>query len=148
MGRKREWTDERLHKLGKKLVSHCQLDGVWHITSFEVKEELSDGQLEYLYRTYPKVFLPYYTRALRILGNKIMKKSMDGGGDRWVIKTFLPRYLSCRKWIKEDLEMEALTKAEATKAANVQEISPWTQEIMDNWPKFLEWLKENESSKS
>lgn len=146
-GRPREWHDEKLHDLGKKLVKHCKKENVWHLTSFEIEEELYDGCLEYLYQNYSEIFLPYYTRALRILGNKMMNKSIEGGGDRWVLKTFMPRYLNFRKWIKEDLEMEALAKAEAAKAANIQDISPWTAEIMQHWPKFLEWLQ-SESSES
>ena len=140
-GRPREWTDELIKELGEKLVKCCEEPNVWHLTHFECKEDLYDGCLEYLCETYPKQFIPFYTQALRLIGNRMMVRAMDGSVDRWVIKTFMPRYLNCRKWIKEDIEMEAQIKAEAIKAANLPECDPRLVE-------FLSLLKEKTHVKS
>ena len=44
------------------------------------------------------------------IGNKMLEKAMDRGGDRWIIKTFLPRMLDFRHWIKEDIHDETMAR--------------------------------------
>lgn len=120
-GRPTKWTASKLKKLGEDLCEFVKADGVWHISKFEEARGLYPKCLYNLASYHPDEFAHYLGRANRIIGNKMLEKAMDRGGDRWIIKTFLPRMLDFRHWIKEDLHDEAMAKAEATKAVNSQD---------------------------
>lgn len=64
---------------------------------------------------------------------------MERGCDRWVIKTFLPRMLDIKHWVKEDLMDEAMAKAEATKEVTGQGSQhPFLMQFME----YMEFEKE------
>ena len=120
-GRPIKWTASRLKKLGEELCTFAKEDGVWHISKFEEEKGLYPKCLYNLASYHPKEFEHYIHRANRIIGNKMLEQAMAKGADRWVLKTFLPRMLDVRHWIKEDLNDEATAKAEAIKTVNSQE---------------------------
>lgn len=92
-GRPREWTPEKLKKLGKELHDFCKRDDVYHISEFEVVEkEKSPGWLKWLAKDYPE-FSPILQGAKHILGQKIVKQAMGGAGNNWIIGKFVPMYL-------------------------------------------------------
>lgn len=143
-GRPKKYSDADIEKLGKELLDCMNTDGVYHLTEFSEWKEMSPMWTYELAKDYPK-FGVYLTRARKILGRKMLKMSMEENPDRWVIKTFLKRYISnevedVQQWVKDDIAEEAKAKAEAAKAANLNDIDPRVE-------KFLEILESKPSVK-
>jgi len=107
------WTDDKLHELGKELIACVSEPGVWHLSEFSERHERSDSWFHGLVEDYPAILSEYHKRALRILGRKMYKQSMEKSPDKWVIKTFMPRVLGVQKEVNESLETEELIKAQA-----------------------------------
>ena len=135
-----KWTKDKLRKLGEELCAFVSEEGVWHISKFEEAKKLYPKCLYNLARDHRKEIEHYLIRAKRIIGNKMLERAMERGCDRWVIKTFLPRMLDVKDWVKEDLMDEAMAKVEAINAAKYQ--AP-THPFID---KFLQYM-EVESSR-
>ena len=93
LGRPTEWTPEKLEKLGKELHDYCRRPDVWHVSEFEVGEKSqSPGWLNTIASRHAN-FRPILKGAQAILGQKMVKVSMEGGGNNWVIGKFVPMYL-------------------------------------------------------
>lgn len=92
-GRPTEWTPKKLEKLGKELHDYCKRPDVWHISEFEVGEKgQSPGWLKMIANRH-KQFRAILQGAKHILGQKMVRTSMDGNGNNWVIGKFVPMYL-------------------------------------------------------
>lgn len=121
-GRKKEWTDEELHKLGEQLVQHCRRPDVYHIVDFISAKNKSQGWYYRLKRE-NEILQPYHERAKEILGNKIVNLAFKCGNN-WAIQTFIPRYLKdvddyLDQKLQRELELkDALRRASETETEN------------------------------
>jgi len=110
VGRPTEWTPPKLDKLGKELHDFCKKPDVWHVSEFEVGEKgQSPGWLKTIASRHAK-FRPILKGAQAILGQKMVKSSMDGGGNNWVIGKFIPMYLKDVDEFDEDKKDKQLAR--------------------------------------
>lgn len=130
-GRPIEWTEEKLHKLGEELIEHVKQPGVYHLSSFCAEKM---RRMEWLYdmkQRYP-IFSEYFSCAKQILGNKMMRLSMEASPNNWVLKTYMPRYLEEQHYIYEDIKNEMVAKLEAAKeAGELEPDHPFWDKLMD-----------------
>lgn len=130
LGRPKEWTDEELHKLGKELVEHMKLPGVYHLSSF-CAEKMKSQHWLYDMAKYP-IFSDYFACAKKILGNKMMRLSMEANPNNWVLKTYMPRYLDEQDFIYEDMKREMMVKLEAAKeSGELEPDHPFWEKLME-----------------
>jgi len=115
-GHPKEWTEEKLHALGKQLVEVCKEPDVFHIVDFCRSVDKSSAWFYELLRKNPTLGI-YHDQAKDILGNKILKLAMKAGNP-WVIKTMLPKYLrDVDEYLDDKKRQEIHWQAEAKRAA-------------------------------
>jgi len=130
LGRPIEWTEEKLHELGKELMDHVNEDGVYHLSSFCVKKMKTSSWMTDM-TEYP-IFSLYHSLAKKILGNKLFRLSMEANPNNWVLKTYMPRYLSEESLAYEDIQRETMAKLQAAKDSGVLEPDhPFWDKLMD-----------------
>lgn len=134
-GRPKMYSEEDIERMGRELIKCMQEKEVWQLTEFSERKDKCPSWVYELGRQYPS-FSEYLTRAKKIIGRKLFLRAVEGGPDRWLLKTWLKRYLHtddepCIDWVKEDIRDEAIAKAEATKTVNQVEASEVSLEILD-----------------
>lgn len=107
-----EWTEERLHKLGKELLKCMKQDDVYHISSFFIESEVKQQNYYSLVEKYP-LLAEYHKKAMDILAKKLMYYAMNKTPSHWLIKTYLPRYLNDRDQLEAENYRDELLKAKA-----------------------------------
>lgn len=127
-GRKHALSEEECHELGRLFVECMKREGVYHISHFCIDLGVGFNFLLKLIEQYP-LLSDYYEEAKVIIGNKMMKLSMEKHPSQWIIKTYMPRMLGERdQWI-EDVKDEAKAKAEAV------------AEVASKYPEHPLWSK-------
>lgn len=140
-GRPREWTDEKLHELGKELIACVNEEDVWHLSEFAERHQKASCWLHELENREP-IFSKYVTRARQILGRKIFKEGIIGKPSGYQLKHWMPRWLNERHYYFEDVREEAAAKAEAAKEAMTNDPEhPY-------WDRFMQFIGEEDEKTS
>lgn len=94
VGRPRAYSKEDIQRIGHELIEWCKQPGNWHVSGFELDTNLPTKFCRNMAQDRKEEFQDLYIRAKEVLGNKLLKKTIETGTDRWVVATLIPKYLS------------------------------------------------------
>lgn len=106
-GRPIEWTPEKLEELGKELIEHVSMAGVYTIESFCIQKEKSVSWLTKTAERHEE-FSQTYARAHDILANKLIVKGITEGLDSWIAGSLIGIHSTLIKQKKQQERKEKL----------------------------------------
>jgi hypothetical protein len=145
-GRPTHYTPDVLKKLEKELLEFVALPDCWHISKFEIAKGHRDGWLYDIAQRHP-IFQGALNTAKKILGNKIIERAQEGGGNNWLTKRLTKMYMQDihdAEEAEKDLQLERDKKL-ATHKANLG--SDRDEKMIAKIEKFDEGIKAADENK-
>ena len=105
------WTEDTLHALGKEMVEFfTNTDNAFHMVSFAVHKKISSSCLKGVLRDYKGIMAHYHGQCLDILAQRLLQRDMEGNASKFIINTYLPRYLDDKEEAYKEIEATSYHK--------------------------------------
>jgi len=146
VGSPRVYSKEDIQRIGHELIEWCKQPGNWDVSGFEIDTNLPTKFCRNMAQVRKEEFKDLYIRAKEVLGNKLLKKTIETGTDRWVVATLIPKYLSDIDDYLDKKKQRELELAEKAKGAGSTQLDERVVNLLEKMDTHTEANDERKGS--